>query len=89
MATAKIPGAIYTNDLRKGDIVQLRNGWRAEVWDNAKGNTRMCKVYGYETEIGSVYSHDIRRVLRNDVFVLVMHTPAQLKLMEQVKVMGF
>ena len=48
-----------TNDLKKGDLVRLRNGWIAEIYDNKKGNIRMAKVYGIETEIGSVYSHDI------------------------------
>lgn len=50
---------MLANDLRKGAHVRLRNGWEADVADNAKGSTRMCKVYGFETEIGSVYTHDI------------------------------
>jgi hypothetical protein len=37
----------------------LRNGWEADMWDNMKGNTRVALVYGFETEAGSVYSHDI------------------------------
>ncbi len=49
-----------TNDLKKGAVIRLRNGWVAVVYDNMRGNTRMCKVFGYETEIGSVYSHDIQ-----------------------------
>lgn len=52
-----------TNDLKKGDRVQLRNGWIAVIYDNKKGNTRMAEVYGMYTEIGSVYSHDIIRKL--------------------------
>ena len=57
-----------TNDLKKGDLVRLRNGWIAEIYDNKKGNIRMAKVYGIETEIGSVYAHDIevRLKLRPD-----------------------
>jgi hypothetical protein len=30
------------------------------VYDNKKGNIRLAKVYGFETEIGSVYAHDIK-----------------------------
>lgn len=50
---------MLTNELKKGAIVRLQNGWEAEIYDNMKGNTRLAKVYGYETEIGSVYSWDI------------------------------
>jgi nitrogen fixation protein len=79
---------IKTNDLKKGDMCYLRNGWKAEIYDNKKGNTRLAKVYGFETEIGSVYSHDIVRVLRNGVMVPIEHTPTQLKLMKTVRGMG-
>lgn len=48
-----------TNELKKGDLVRLRNGWYAVIADNKKGNIRMAEVYGIETEIGSVYAHDI------------------------------
>lgn len=90
-----------TNDLKRGDVVRLRNGWYAEIADNMKGNTRLAKVYGYETEIGSVYSHDIVmayrgaksvRSLSSDLdveMVVIEHTPAQLKLRSQVAVFGF
>jgi hypothetical protein len=50
---------IFTNDLKKGDIIIETNGWVGEVWDNAKGNTRVCNVYGYFTEAGSIYAWDI------------------------------
>jgi hypothetical protein len=79
-----------TNELKKGMIVLLHNGWYAEVMDNLKGNIRMCKVYGYETEIGSVYSHDI--VGRCDsldgrIEDLIEYTPAQLKLIKEVNIL--
>lgn len=48
-----------TNELKKGDLIRLRNGWIAEIADNKKGNIRMAKVYGHYTETGSVYAHDI------------------------------
>ena len=50
---------MFTNQLKKGDEVVLRNGWKARIEDNKKGDTRLCTVYGFETEMGSVYSHDI------------------------------
>ncbi len=96
---------MFTNDLKKGAAVRLRNGWYAEVADNMKGNTRMCKVYGYETEIGSVYSHDITTHypggwgIRNPGGLdlplptghafPVSHTEAQHKLRAKLKGMGW
>jgi len=74
-----------TNDLKKGDRVQLRNGWFGTVADNARGNIRMVDVEGIYREIGSVYSHDIFRAQYEGVWQEVEHTPAQLKLCETVK----
>lgn len=78
-----------TNDLKKGSIVMLRNGWKAEIADNMKGNTRMATVYGDFTEMGSVYSHDIAKVLIAEQWHDIEHTPAQLKLRKQVESFGF
>ena len=69
-----------TNELKKGMRVKLRNGWEADIADNLRGNIRMAKVYGFETEIGSVYSHDIALWLDGDQWRRIEHTPAQLKL---------
>jgi hypothetical protein len=69
-----------TNEIKKGMYVQLSNGWNATMFDNARGNIRMCEVEGVYTEIGSVYAHDIKRVLVNGTWIDVEHTPAQLKL---------
>jgi hypothetical protein len=78
-----------TNELKKGVRIQLRNGWQAIVKDNAKGNTRMCEVFGHFTEIGSVYSHDIMKAEINDQWIDIEHTDAQKKLREKVKALGF
>ena len=80
---------MVTNDLKKGDRVQLRNGWFATVADKAKGNTRMCTVEGFCTETGSVYSHDIMRLvkpgpLQTEPPQTITHTPAQLNLKKTV-----
>ena len=48
-----------TNDIKKGMVVELNNGWFGIMADNMKGNTRMVDVDGMYREIGSVYSHDI------------------------------
>jgi hypothetical protein len=50
---------VKTNELKKGDLIRLRNGWLGVIADNQKGNTRMATVHGHYTETGSVYSHDI------------------------------
>lgn len=70
-----------TNELKKGVRVLLRNGWEAVIEDNLKGNTRMATVYGYCTEMGSVYSHDISMYQDSQGnWHSLEHTPAQLKL---------
>lgn len=61
--------------------------WEAEIYDNAKGNTRLCNVFGFEEEIGSVYSHDIigYKTEPTGPWFAVEHTDAQIKLREEVK----
>jgi hypothetical protein len=80
---------MLTNDLKKGALVKLRNGWTATVMDNGRGNTRVCEVQGIYTEIGSVYAHDIVTFYPPiGPAVLVEHTEKQLKLREQVAFFG-
>ena len=50
-----------------------------------KGNTRLAKVYGFETEIGSVYSHDIVFVMIGGEPIPIEHTKEQLKLKDQIE----
>jgi len=79
-----------TNDLKKGVTVLLRNGWTAEIVDNKKGQTRMAKVFGDYTEIGSIYSHDIVGYLDDDGFLHdVDHTDKQKALRESLIAMGW
>jgi hypothetical protein len=54
-----------------------------------KGNTRLATVYGEFTETGSVYAHDIVQVQIADQWFPVEHTPAQIKLKDQLKRIGF
>lgn len=49
---------VSIKEIKKGARVQLRNGWEAQVEDNAVNQqTRVCTVYGFETEMGSVYEN--------------------------------
>lgn len=75
---------VKTNDLKKGTWVMLRNGWKARIEDNKKGNTRICTVIGFETEMGSVYSHDIVAAKIDDNIFAIEHTPAQLAMLKRV-----
>lgn len=50
---------VRTNDLKKGTRIKLANGWFATIEDNKKGNIRLATVEGLDTEMGSVYAHDI------------------------------
>ncbi len=83
-----------TNDLKKGDRVQLTNGWYATVEDNMRGNTRLCTVEGFVTEMGSVYAWDIDTIVHkadgtvpDDVHIEL--TDRQLVTRAEVKAMGF
>lgn len=87
-----VPEKIYTNDIKKGDIIlefsdQVHEWWVGEMWDNMKGVTRVVNVYGWEEEAGSVYSHEIMAVWKNGEWVEVTHTDAQKKCKENVRVM--
>ena len=55
-----------TNDLKKGDIVAISGGYKAEIMDNKKGNIRLIKTFPplYE-EIGSIYAWEISYILSN------------------------
>ena len=81
--------SIQPNDIKKGDIGYLKNtGWKFEMMDNKKGNIRMAKVHGYETEIGSIYTHDIAFIEKdgNDVPVDASRYQAQTPM---IKNLGF
>jgi hypothetical protein len=69
-----------TNTLKRGDRVRLRNGWEADIADNKRGNIRMATVYGFVTEMGSVYAHDIVAAKVGETWEMIEHTPAQIKL---------
>lgn len=58
----------FEGDIARCDNLQIAimrkklgkyNPWTAVINDNKRGNIRFCNVFGWETELGSVYSHDI------------------------------
>ena len=54
---------ITNHHLTKGLTIRLANGWQAELCDNAtRQSTRLCRVFGLVTEMGSVYTRDIKEV---------------------------
>lgn len=79
---------IKTNEIKKGTLVRLSNGWQAEMFCNKKGTTRMVKEVGDYVEIGSIYSHDILQAKIGDHWEEVEHTPTQIKLKNQLSVWG-
>lgn len=91
---------IVTNDLKKGDKVRLACGWDAVLADNMRGNTRLATVHGDYTEMGSVYSHDIKYLYEGSrkldmetariscTLVVVEHTKAQNDLRKRVGILG-
>jgi len=71
---------IKTNDIKKGDRIQLRNGWYATMYDNKRGNIRMAEVEGIYTEISSVYAHNIVMAKVDGEWQQVEHTKQQKKM---------
>lgn len=67
------------SEVKKGARVELRNGFLATVLDNlVNGQTRLCNVEGFVTEMGSVYSSDMLNVLTPSGWSQIQHTPKQL-----------
>ena len=67
------------NELKKGTVVFLRNGWKATLEDNMRGNTRLATVEGFVTETGSIYAHNIVYAIVKGKRTTVEYTPSMLK----------
>ncbi len=51
---------MLTTELKKGDFVILKNGWRAQLLENSSNTSLpLCQVWGDYTEAGSVFSHEM------------------------------
>lgn len=76
---------------KKGYRVMQRNGWECDVLGSARGTTTVCRVYGFETECGSIYTHDIAAYKGSDGnwHRDLEFTPAQIKCREMVVAMGW
>lgn len=85
MAWEPVHPGIKTNELKKGALVILRNGWEARLEDNKKGQVRLATVWGYETEMGSIYAHDIAYAVVDGQRVAVTHTEPQLNLRDTLE----
>jgi hypothetical protein len=72
---------MLTKEIKKGTRVLLRNGWEAETLESARKTTVLCEVYGFCTECGSVYGHDIVAVIDVDGHRIPVTewTPGQMK----------
>jgi hypothetical protein len=75
---------IYTNDLKEGVRVKLRNGWEAIMRDNKRGNYRYAEVFGIWHETGEIYAHDIVGVKIDEIWYPVQHTLKQKQMLIQV-----
>ena len=56
---------ISPNELKKGDIGYLLIGWKFEIIDNKRGNSRMANVFGDFTETGSILMTDVDYVIKD------------------------
>ena len=82
-------GLVRANDLKKGTRVVLRNGYQADLVDNLKGNTRLAKVYGEYTEMGSVYTKDILEAKVGENWKKVALSAAQRKAAKKIRAAGW
>jgi len=73
---------VKASELKKGDMLTLKNGWKAELRTNKKGNIRDAIVYGYATDYGTIYVWDIASPV-------IELTPAQEKAKKIVQAVGF
>lgn len=67
------------NEMKKGQMGVLKNGWKFRIEDNKRGNVRMATVYGMFTEMGSIYTSEIAGVEVNGVMEPLEQTSAQKK----------
>ena len=91
MPRKKKEGRMLTNEIKKGTWIMLKNGWRAQIMDNARGDIRMADVYGFAHEMGSIYATDIAFVAdeQGDEIATVEFTEKQLKSKRLRAAMGF
>jgi len=81
---------VRTNDIKKGQRIQQRNGWYGTMFDNRKGNLRCVEVEDAFTEIGDIYAHEIARAQdANGIWHPIELTESQLKLRAQLAAMGW
>ncbi len=77
---------MWTNDLKKGAVVLLKNGFTATLLDSKRGTIRIAKVEGDFTEIGSIYTHNIVARKVDGIWVNdIEYTEAQLDLRGKVR----
>ena len=77
---------MFTNDIKKGMAVQMRNGFTGIMMDNMKGNTRMVEITNgfMGREMGSVYSHDIVACWIYNQIQYIEYTPKQMDCQKMV-----
>ena len=77
---------MLANDMKKGQTGTQINGWRFKIEDNLKGMTRLATVYGWETEMGSIYAHEIATLDMPDGSTeAIEFTPAQHQKIDNIK----
>jgi len=67
------------------------NPWEADVISKPRGkdpSVVFLKVYGWETDMGDTYAHNIMAAQVDGEWVKIEHTPKQKQLEEQCEAMG-
>ena len=76
-----------TNELKKGTRILLSNGWYGTLKDNRKGTVRDAEVEGVYTEIGSIYTHDIKKAFVDESWIDLEYTKDQIKLKRLIELL--
>lgn len=79
---------IKTNDIKKGQRVEFRDGRTGVMMDNKRGNIRCVRVDGPYPEMGDVYAHDLYKAETPDGWGVVALTKAQTELRIKVANIG-
>lgn len=82
---------MLANDMKKGQLGKLRyTGWDFRIEDNMKGAIRMATVWGFATEMGSIYIKDIDYLIdENGYAIPIEFSPAQEKQNKKIEAAGF
>ena len=79
MSEQSLKEKAYSRYMKKGDYgIDIENGWPLIVQDNCRTHyTRVCEVFGFFHEFGSVWAKNIQPLTKEEFERLKEATPTQ------------